>query len=134
MVDLKEEQIKELYQSARKYFVPFIKLYIISNAYLVAGSFLFIYIEHCYEVVPVQLTSLENGFNELCSNLNEMKSEPYNVTLVERMRTICNKTKIGPEPILCEYTPNTFSKWISYAISIGFTIGKFTSFKSNRHL
>ena len=93
--------------------------------YLLLGSFIFFYIEHCCLVIPVQQTSTEKRFIQLCKHITNLKYESnYSTHKWSGMRKICNETNIG-EIIKCELTLKSIAKWFKFCCSVIFTVGKY---------
>ena len=118
---------EELIKSAKKDLLKFIKLGIISFAYVAFGSWLFYYIEHCYDVTPKQLKPSANELNNLCMNITKLQNETFlgDDRIAESLRRTCHlKQNEEEEEIKCEFTFKNFTKWCDYCFTIIYTIGK----------
>ena len=96
--------------------------------YLFLGAFVFIFIEHCCYVTPVQPTHTEKQFKRLCQHITNIKDESNNYNnythQLSVMTEICNEPN-NVEIIKCEVTMLTTSKWFKFCSAVIFTLGRY---------
>ncbi|XP_066935425.1 open rectifier potassium channel protein 1-like [Clytia hemisphaerica] len=133
----------EIWTNLRKLGIRFIVL----ATYLVLGSLLFFYIEHCYHVVPAPAHRLlEKGFYQLCNKVNTSRTtqnseqnenisssgisleQLMNTTsssslFEQEIRTICGDVLKQVPQYRCDLSFDNFMRWMEYVITVAFTIG-----------
>ena len=135
---------KEIWTNLRKLGIRFIVLV----TYLVLGSLLFFYIEHCYHVVSASVhRPLEKGFYQLCNKINSSRTTPTSEQnentsfslasqilpseqlenapslFQQELRTICEDVLQKVPEYTCDLSFDNFMRWMEYVITVAFTIG-----------
>jgi len=128
----------ELKKELSKFTKRFVFYMLLTVGDMVLGSLLFLYIEHCYSVIPPAYKPMEKSYMDICRLLNFTKLiedtgngsvsvEEYKNNM--RIKELCDEQQSFKEVIECKLNTNTFSKWFEYTASIGFTVGKKRFFK-----
>jgi len=120
-----------LKKELRKFTRSFLIYMILTVCDMVLGSLLFLYIEHCYEIVPPKYLPMEANYIKICSLLEKSKLlEMQNGSLVTNqsaeikdIQAICDEMESFKQHVECSLNKETFSKWFEYTASIGFTVG-----------
>ena len=122
-------------------FLSFYIVYLLDGIYGI-GSWLFFYVEHCYDVVKEEWSSLEKGFIGLCDNITRFNQTSSNIItinmsndnktinnhteqigMVTYMKETCQKMQPVKYDAVCELTFLLFCKYFELASSICFTVG-----------
>ena len=117
---------------ARNKFLKFFIFFIFLMAYMVLGSLIFFYVEHCYDVVQEELSSLEKSFIELCDNItkfnqttsaiitiimsNDNKTINKNTEqsgMISYMKDTCQKMQPVKSDVVCELTFYSFASTLN---------------------
>ena len=123
----------QLKKELSKFTRQFLIYMVLAVTDMVLGSLLFLYIEHCYDVVSKTYRPMENSYLEICNILEHKTNTSVSVggrndndtkQMLTEMQEICNRKSMYIEHIVCELNQGTFSKWFEYTASIGFTVGK----------
>ena len=102
---------------------------ILSGVYMGLGSFMFLYIEHCYDNIPKEKTVYESTLLDLCKDIKEIQNLTENINKtetvnVEKMLAKCVVASIDEKELkICEVTLDTFAKWAKFTIAVCCTIG-----------
>lgn len=112
--------------SAKRFIISFIAV----NLLAIAATFLFLFIENCYDYVPVSLSYREKKFLEICAQLNRNLTLHFNGTVdafTMNVHTFCsndNTTARDTSSSACEISRDSLMKWFEYVFTIHYTIGK----------
>ena len=124
--------IKDLKYNGKR----FLNYFLVNNLIGIAFGFVFLYIEHCYDVVEEPKSYRETGFVKICTErrrlLNETTKNATGSILSTdriigdfhtRLEQICENDTTVDELIVCEVNKMTLTKWGEYVMSIQYTIG-----------
>ena len=133
--DIPKKQL-ELQKSFRKNIVKYAKLIVLSITLHYVGTFMFAYIEQCYEPQIKELTPVEKKYNEICETLKShlqinatSHSNSSSEVLINMTKTLCQEVEI--ETLKCDiFTIESMTRWASYQGSIAYTIGLYTTVDS----
>ena len=123
-------------------FLKFFIFFIFLNAYMALGSLLFFYVEHCYDVVKEEWSSVEKSLIDLCNNITKFNQTTSNIItinmsndnkainnntepigMVTYMKDTCQKMQPVKNDVVCDLTFLLFCKYYELACTICFTIG-----------
>ena len=124
----KVKYIQDLKYNGKRFFIYFIANF--TNLWIF--GLLFLYIEHCYDVVAAPKSYRESSFVEICAErrrLLNQSDEPLSILSTNisdfhsKLKQICESDTTVDEIIKCEFNTKTFIKWGEYITSIQYTIG-----------
>ena len=111
-------------------------------AYMALGSLLFFYVEHCYDVVKEEWSSVQKSLIDLCDNITKFNQTTSNIitinmsndnktinnntdqiVMVTYMKDTCQKMQPVKNDVVCELTFQLCCKYFELACTICFTIG-----------
>ena len=109
----------------------FIIFFIVNFSSTFIFGLLFLYIEHCYDIVAVPKSYREANFVKICAErrqlvLNESTRSILSTNISDfhtKLEQICENDTTVDEIIACEFNAKTFTKWGEYTMSIQYTIG-----------
>ena len=127
---------------ARNKFLKFFIFFIFLMAYMGLGSLLFFYVEHCYDVVKEELSSVEKSLIDLCDNITKINQTTSTIItinmsidnktinnnteqsgMISYMKDTCQKMQPVKNDVVCELTFLHFCKYFELACTTCFTIG-----------
>lgn len=109
---------------AKKCFIQFFILFFLTVIYASLGACLFLYIEHCYDVVPAGLSLSEKIAEKLCMYLKlSSNTSQENSTLHRNFTDDCKEYELSKVDITCILNGDNFTKWFKYTMSAIYTIG-----------
>ena len=98
-----------------------------TTLFVMGGSYLFLYIEHCYDVQKPKRPQVERNYLQLCRHLRAMNlgMSTENHTIIEEIEELCRNQLIAEKTeIQCNFNVKSVNKWNRFAMSIAFTTGK----------
>ena len=110
--------IQDLKYNLKRFFIYFL----VNSSITAIFSLLFLYIEHCYDVVAAPENYRESSFVEICAErrrLLNQSNEPLSILSTNisdfhsKLKQICGSDTTVDEIIKCEFNPKTFTKWLS---------------------
>ena len=125
------EKVFKIWTSELKFHLKKTVLYfIVVSGIICLGTYVFFYIEHCYDVVPKEMNFFEKSFWDICSAYNRTVTD--NTT--QQNETLLSKTvyqfcvyeviEHKESEIHCTFDKKAMQAWFEYTTSIATTIGK----------
>lgn len=96
------------------------------------GALTFFYVEHCYDVVPTELSVFSKSRLHFCNlvqgiRVNQTYTDVGNSSslLIKAAVDMCGKSKNNNvEALTCQLDGKSFFRWWDYSLTTAYTIGK----------